>query len=297
MTRREWIGTTLAAAAPAAADDHRIGRSSLSAITDEIARSPAGAIDFARQYGLRWLELRNVPGARGEFFRLPEDELKTAARELEAARIGISFLNTSMLKYMLPGTEPVNPRARGGSSRFDQRLVELRQAIEAARILGASKIRIFAFSRVAEPEKLLDRLAGLIAEMCRIAEKEDMRLLIENEGSTNIASCAETAALLKRVSSPALGVNWDPLNATRMEEIPFPDGYEKLPKDRIGNVPIKGRTVLPGPERLDWAAVFRRLAADGYRGQIGLETHIFGEGQIQASHDSMREILRIVEPG
>jgi hypothetical protein len=37
------------------------------------------------------------------------------------------------------------------------------------------------------------------------------------------------------------------------------------------------------------------MIADGYRGKFGLETHIFGDGQIQASHDSMQEILRVVE--
>jgi hypothetical protein len=36
------------------------------------------------------------------------------------------------------------------------------------------------------------------------------------------------------------------------------------------------------------------MTKDGYTGNFGLETHIFGEGQIQASHDSMKEILRIL---
>ena len=45
---------------------------------------------------------------------------------------------------------------------------------------------------------------------------------------------------------------------------------------------------------MDWAAVFRRLEKDGYKGQVGLETHIFGEVQIQKSHESMAAILKIV---
>ena len=59
---------------------------------------------------------------------------------------------------------------------------------------------------------------------------------------------------------------------------------------------IKGKSVLPAyGQLLDWAAIFAALARDGYQGECGLETHIFGEGQIQASHDSMKAILRIVE--
>ena len=56
----------------------------------------------------------------------------------------------------------------------------------------------------------------------------------------------------------------------------------------------KGRSVLDYPERQDWRAIFDTMTKDGYTGPFGLETHIFGEGQIQASHDSMKEILRIL---
>ena len=68
-----------------------------------------------------------------------------------------------------------------------------------------------------------------------------------------------------------------------------------LPKKRILNVQIKGKSVLDYPEKLDWRTIFQTLQKDGYQGKIGLETHIFGEGQITASHNSMREILRIVQ--
>lgn len=293
MTRRSLLAAALAAVP--ARSGSRICRDRLSAITDEIARMPADAIAFARQYGLRWLELRNVPGTRREYFSLPEAELRQAAGEFAAAGLRLSFLNTSMLKYTLPGTQPANPRVRLDSPRFGKRLEELSQAIAAARILGVDKIRVFTFSRVAEPELLLPRLAEVIGELVRVAEKAKVRLLVENEGSTNTATAAETAALLKSLRSPALGVNWDPLNGSRFQEQPFPEGYRRLPVKRIGNVQVKGRSILPGEQRLDWAAILRALAADGYRGQIGLETHIAGEGLIQASHDAMRELLRLAE--
>jgi sugar phosphate isomerase/epimerase len=292
LTRRAVLASA-AAWAPVGTPGATIGRSRLSAITDEIGMTPAESIAFARSYRLSWVELRKVPGEDREYFGLPESELKAAAREFANHGLGVSFLNTSMLKYMLPGTEPANPRARKQSGRFARRFDELRQAAAAARVLGVDKIRIFAFSRVAEPARILPRLAEVIGELCLAAAREGVTLLLENEASTNIATCAELAALLARVPSKALGVNWDPPNAGG-GEAPFPDGYERLPRERIGNVQIKGRSILPGPGRLDWAGILRRLAADGYRGKFGLETHI-REGLIQASHDSMRELLRIVE--
>jgi len=128
-----------------------------------------------------------------------------------------------------------------------------------------------------------------------VAERENVRLLVENEGSCNVATCAEVAALMKMLPSKGLGINWDALNGAAQGETPFPDGYRMLPKQRIGNVQIKGRSVLEGPQRLDWAAIFQAMASDGYQGCFGLETHIFGPDLFQKSHECMREIMRIVD--
>src|SRR5258708_603648 len=107
VSRRDMLfGASLAAATPAFGNN-RIDPSRLSAITDEIARSPADAIAFAKQYGLRWLELRSVPGAKKGYVSLSESELRQAAAEFHAAGIGISFLNTGMLKLAIPGMMPV----------------------------------------------------------------------------------------------------------------------------------------------------------------------------------------------
>jgi sugar phosphate isomerase/epimerase len=99
------------------------------------------------------------------------------------------------------------------------------------------------------------------------------------------------------VPSKAVGLNWDVDNAHTMGETPLPDGYALLPKERIHNVQIKGRSVLDYPQKLDWAAIFDALASDGFKGCAGLETHIFGPTQVQKSHESMAAILKIVDPG
>jgi sugar phosphate isomerase/epimerase len=293
LTRRQLMAAGLAAAVPAWAGK-RIDRSRVSAITDEIARTPAGAIEFARQYGLQWLELRAVPGARKEYFLLPEEELKQAAREFQDAGIHISFLNTSMLKYALPGTASADPKRRWDYSRFEKRQQELDQAIRTAQILGVNKVRVFTFFRAVDRQQQIPRIAGILNQMAEVAGRNKIHLLIENEGACNVATAAELAELLRLVPSKWVGINWDPLNAANKKEIAFPDGYDLLPSKRIGNVQIKGKSILPGPELMDWAAIFRRLEKDGYKGQVGLETHIFGEIQIQKSHESIKEILRLV---
>ena len=275
-----------------------IHRDRISAITDEIARSPGDAIAFCRQYRLKWVELRGLPKADGErnreYFQLPEADLKQAAREFADAGLGVSFLNTSMLKFWMPGTEPANPRARQDRTRFDRMKEELSKAAAAAHILGTDKVRIFTFWRVNDPGPLMARVAETIDELAEQAAKEKIRLLVENETACNVGSAAELAALMKLTKSKQVGINWDPLNAEHSKEVAFPDGYQLLPANKIWNVQIKGKSILQGQEWMDWAAIFRRLDKDGYRGQVGLETHIFGETQVQKSHESMREILRLV---
>jgi sugar phosphate isomerase/epimerase len=275
-----------------------IRRDRISAITDEIARSPEQAIEFCRQYGLKWVELRGVPKADGirsrEYFVQPEADLKLAARQFSDAGMKVSFLNTSMLKFWMPGTEPANPKTKRDPARFNKMKEELAQAAQAAHILGTDKVRIFTFWRVNDTAAVMARIAETIDELADLAGKDKIRLLIENEGACNVGSAAELSALMKLVKSKHVGINWDPLNAEHSNEVAFPAGYDLLPASKIWNVQIKGRSILEGKEWMDWAAIFRRLEKDGYRGQVGLETHIFGETQIQKSHESMREILRLV---
>jgi sugar phosphate isomerase/epimerase len=293
-SRREFLAAAMAATVAPAHAGNRIDRNRFSAITDEIARTPRAAVEFAQQYGLRWLELRSLPEVKGkEYFQQPKAYLEQAAREFQDAGIGISFLNTSMCKYTMPGTTPLSPRARP-SDRFDKRIDELKKSIEAAHILGTNKIRVFCFMRVERLEALFPRISEILMELAEIAGRDKMTLLIENEGACNVGTAAELAKIIKMSPSKWLGVNWDPHNAANRKEVAFPDGYELLPPKRIGNVQIKGKSLLVPEERMDWRAIFRRLEKDGYKGQVGLETHIFGEIQIQKSHESIREMLRIV---
>lgn len=301
-TRRNVVAAAIGTLPLAA--KNRIGLSRLSAITDEIARSPQQAIAFARQYGLRWVELRNVPGTGREYAYLAEDELQAEARLLADSGLRVSFLNCSLMKVAIPDIEPVRwasdseqrraARRQAEQLRFENRLADLRKALQAAQILGSASLRVFTGWRGRDPLAALPRVAEIISEMAEIAAASEIRLLVENEAACNVATCAELAQLMKLIPSKWVGINWDPLNGTRYGEAPYPDGYSLLPKHRIGNVQIKGRSILPGPQRLDWPAILEALERDGYSGQLGLETHIFGDIQIQASHEAMREILKLV---
>jgi L-ribulose-5-phosphate 3-epimerase len=303
MHRRNFLLSTLAA--PALFGAKRIDLSRISLLTDEIARTPAEAIAFARQYGIRWVELRGVPGGGGTYAFLAEEKLREVARTLKDAGLGVSFLNTPMLKFTLPGTEPARRREETADQKmkrnerekqqFERRIDDLRKAIRAAQIFQVKGVRVFTFTRVSEPESVLPKVAQILDEMVAIAGKEGVQLLVENEASCNVLTCAELKRICELVPRKGFGINWDPVNALNSKEKPFPEGYALLPKKRIHNVQMKARALVIGPDLLDWGGIFKALAKDGYQGKVGLETHVFDGTLIEKAHLCMKKIQELVK--
>jgi len=302
MTRRQLLAGALLA--PVLHARTVIDKSHISAITDEIGLSTDDAIAFAHKYGLQWVELRNEPSLRKEYFTLPEAQVKADALRFQREGLKISFINTSLLKFAWPGTEPrrtrpETPEAREKrltteKERWDRRMDDLHKALECAHIMGCDKVRVFTGNRLDEPASLYPRIAEVLGEMALTAEREKVYLLIENEMSQNVGTAAELAAVLKLIPSKWVGCNWDPHNAYGREAA-FPDGYNAVPKNRLLNIQIKAKGVMPSsPEKEDWKAIFEALERDGYKHKIGLETHIFDGTLIAAAHTSMDEILHIV---
>jgi sugar phosphate isomerase/epimerase len=302
MTRREWLAAA-ACASTLRARSH-IDRWSISAITDEIGLTTDQAIAFAHEYGLHFVEIRNPPGSRKEYFELSQAEIKADALRFADEGLKVSFVNTSLLKFAWPGMEPVGTlpedagarakRLAAEKQRWDRRMDDLHKAIRCAQFMGADKVRVFTGARVAAPVSVFPRVAETIGEMAIEAEREKISLLIENEASQNVATSAELAGVLKLIPSKWVGLNWDPHNAYG-RETSYPDGYALLPKKRILNVQVKAKGVMPAsPEKEDWKAILLALDRDGYKGKIGLETHIFDGTLIAAANASMREILRIL---
>jgi hydroxypyruvate isomerase len=307
VTRRELLaGAACALAAkPLLAFKSHITRAHISAITDEIGNTQADAIDFAQHYGLQWVELRNVPETKKEFAFLTEPELKRWATQLAVAKLKVSFLNTSLLKFTWPGLTPAKPRKETDDQRSTREALEQKKwerrredtaaALRAANILGVDKVRVFTGERVANPETAYPLIVRTMEELIPLAEAARVHLLIENESTQNIGTSAETKAIMELLPSKTVGINWDPQNALALKEIPWPDGYAQVPKDRMLNAQFKAKGLLDdSPEKLNWKAIMEAMQKDNYRGQIGLETHIFDGTLIEKAHESMKIILHDV---
>ena len=253
----------------------RITKSRISAVTDEIGRTQSDAIAFAKEHGLQWVELRNVPETKKEFISLSEPELKRYATELAANKLKVSLLKTNLLRS--PG------RAKD----------DLARAITAAQIFGVDKIRVFTGARAADPAAAYPNLVKSMEELVPLAENAKVRLLIENEPSQNIGTCVELKAIMELLPSKSIGFNWDPQNALALKEAPWPAGYAQLPKARMWNVQIKSEGLSDGPQQINWRAVMEAMERDGYQGEISLATEN-SDGTFEKTNDSIREVMHIV---
>jgi len=304
MTRRKLLAVGGAACASGLWARGGIDKTRISAITDEIGLSTDESIAFAHQYGLQNVEIRNPPGGQREYFRMSEPEIKVDALRFAKEGLKVSFINTSLMKFTWPGSQAARSRPEDQAARekrlaaeklrWDNRMEDLLKATRCAQIMGCDKVRVFTGMRIQDPQSMYPRIADTIGELAVVAEREKIYLLVENEGSQNVCTSAELAGIVKLIPSKWVGINWDPHNAYG-KETSFPGGYSLLPRQRILNIQVKGKGVMPeSPEKEDWMAIMKALNHDGYKYKVGLETHLFDGALIAAAHKSMEEIMRIV---
>jgi L-ribulose-5-phosphate 3-epimerase len=256
------------------------------AITDEFSPDLETALDAMAAIGMKAAELRVVWGKN--VLDLSEDELDRADRELKARGFRTVSIASPLLKCALPDAPDIDSRfqqdffASKHTFADQPRLAE--RSFYIARKLGARIVRVFSYWRTVEPEQCFDRVVSALAGLAEKAAHEDLIIGLENEHACHIGTAAETARVLDRVPHPNLQVVWDPANAYVAGENSFPDGYRKLPANRIAHVhakdcEVKDHTPEWGPlgaMAIDWKGQIAALLEDGYRGYLSLETHWSG---------------------
>jgi sugar phosphate isomerase/epimerase len=309
MKRREFVGgittAALLAAGPAWAAD--LSQFKLGVITDEVTQDLEQALLWAKSFGLSWVELRFVWGKYVTEFG--SDDVTRAKDLLAKHEMRVSVIDSSYFKTALPGTTSKFEDAKNDKlqSNFASQCAVLERAMARAKDFGADKVRIFSFLRVADPKTVFDRVAKELDKTAEIAKKENIRLVLENEFSCNVATGVESAAMLKAVKSPALGLNWDAGNAYDAgEKKPYPDGYDPLDKKRIWHMHLKdaqegadgGESVWRpiGGGKIDYLGQFRAALKNGYDGTMSLETHYLNadKNKEASSRESMEGLLKII---
>ena len=148
-------------------------------------------------------------------------------------------------------------------------------------------MRIFAFRRVAEPEKILARISKELQKAAAVAKSLGIRLAIENEYETNVGTVHDLAKMLATLPSH-VGANYDLGNGLWLGEVPYPDGYSALDPKRIWNVHLKGAQCAAGFKacqetfadmgQIDLKGQLQALLRDGYLGSLSLECEFKAPG-------------------
>src|SRR5262245_15559860 len=270
--------------------------SAISVLTDEISQDFAHACEVAsKEFGLGLVELRAMNNKN--IMNWDANDVAEVRKVLERFKLRVSEIATPVFKTDWPGApkSPYSPKKPevGADFTYQQQEELLDKANDLAKSFNTQYIRIFDFWRLDDQKPYRQAIDDRIREAAVKAGKKGVTLTLENELACNTATGAEAARLLNAVREKGLMLNWDPGNATARGEKAFPDGYAKLPKDRIGHVHCKDAVkkangdgtdwALMGTGIVDWVGQFRALKKDGHTGPLSLATHWRGAGTPEES--------------
>jgi L-ribulose-5-phosphate 3-epimerase len=297
LPRRTFLAGLAAATAARAASRLVLAQSNspfrVSVINDEISQDFAHACAVAStEFGMGWIELRTM--WKKNIVALDEKEVAETRRLLGKFHLRVTDIASPLFKVDWPGA-PKSKYSEAKSFNADYTMNQqeevLERAIAMAKAFGTDRVRCFDFWRLEDQAPYRDAMNDKLREAAAKAEKQGIILILENESACNTATAHEAVKVLGAIQSRSFMLNWDPGNAAASGEIPYPDGYNLLPKDRIGHChckdtvkKAKGYDWAPmGGGMIDWAGQYKALKGDGYHFAVSLETHWNGGGSPEES--------------
>jgi len=263
----------------------------ISLVTDEVSSDPETAIELALTWGIRDFELRGIGPNRVPLLSdHQKDRLKNA---LDAFEVKVVAISPGLFKCPYPSGDrerfpmealdsEVFARWRSAQDLARYHLEELLpRSLQFAREVGAAILVVFGFHRGGRPAgQAPDEVLEALRMAAERAEVDGVSLALEVEDGFWGDTGQRTAALLAQVNHRALGVNWDPANATVAGETAFPAGYQAV-REFVRHVHFKDvRLDAAGGHRyavegeIDWSGQIGALARDGYRGFLSIEPHM-----------------------
>ncbi|MFT5368898.1 MAG: sugar phosphate isomerase/epimerase [Candidatus Latescibacterota bacterium] len=259
----------------------------LGVITDGISRDFAHALNVMTEFELTYAELQFV-GDTEVGDHTPEEiqQIKTLADQHNVAISCISRHNFGGLSIM-----EVEPE----SEIFQTHLAAFRRCIDMAKALGTNLVRIMSGrkemilfgSHGAEVWNVSngawDRFLKLMEYPVKIAEEENVTLVVETGNNSMITSGFLGRKFIDDIGSKNLKILWDVPNSLYCADTPYPDAYELI-KDHIGHIHIKDGHVNVPHATLDicpigegdaapyFEDIANALRRDNYQGIISYES-------------------------
>ncbi|MEY9860135.1 sugar phosphate isomerase/epimerase [Catenulispora sp. GAS73] len=238
----------------------------LSGFGDEISPDPEVQIAVLQALGARHIEMRGAWDTN--VVDLTDDQVDTFAATLNRWGMGVSAIASPIGKVNIVG-DP------------EDELRRLARAITVAHRFGTRYIRMFSFYR---PEgvsaaDVRDPVLKQISALTRLAEREDVVLVHENEKDIYGDIPERVLDLIESVGSDALRMAWDSANFVQVGVAPFTDAYAML-RPHIEYLQVKdaiaatGEVVPAGEGDGQLLDTLTALRDDGYTGFASLEPHL-----------------------
>ena len=266
----------------------------IAVINDEISQDFGHACEVAaQQFGMEWMELRSMWDKN--VANLDANEIAEAQRILKKNKLRVTDIASPLFKADWPGApkSKFSPKHDQFNANFtyEQQGDVLERSIALAKAFSADRVRCFDFWRLDDQAPYRQAINNTLQQAAEKLGKNGLILILENEDACNTATGAEAAKVLGAVPSRFFMLNWDPGNAATLGETPYPDGYNFLPKHRIGHCHWKDAVktadgyewAAMGKGMINWVGQFEALKRDGYHHVVSLETHWRGAGTPEAS--------------
>lgn len=262
-------------------------------INDEISQDFERACQVASGFGMKWIELRGMWNQN--ILDLDANQITESLRLLKKYDLRVTDVGSPLFKVDFPGApkSKFSPKhdefnAHFGSAQQD---AVLDKSIEMAKKFSTDRVRCFDFWKLDDPKPYRAEINETLRKAAEKLGKHGLILVLENEMSCNTGTGKEAAEVLAAVQTPSFMLNWDPGNAATLGEIPYPNGYDLLPRNRIGHCHCKDAVkngdkyewAAMGKGIIDWVGQFRALRKAGYHYAVSLETHWRGGGTPEES--------------
>lgn len=272
-----------------------------SIITDQINEDLETALQVAREYGYKYVELHNVFGKSIE--ECDVEEVKKIKCLLQKYEMKVSCIASTVF-FLCPLFENdqvslFNPHFYAIRGDVATHLSYLKNACQIAKMLGCTKVRLFPFrfpdNRKPKygTDKQVNDIVKFVKSAVKIAEEYQITLVLENCPYSHLPKGEMSVQVVKQINSDFLKLLWDPANSYRAYQENVPSKYletslmEELEMiyPWIDHIHIKDyyfdstlvkpyKHVALGNGDIGYLTIFDYLKKNGYSNAVSLEAEV-----------------------
>lgn len=269
----------------------------LSGFGDEIAPDLEEQLNVLESESIHAIELRGVY-SKGVLYLTPE-ETKEIKKQLKDRGFIVSAIASPIGKINI-------------TDDFNKHLELFKKALELAHFFETPYIRLFSYyiPKNEKPTLYRGEVIKRTTEKVKLAEKEKVILMHENEREIYGNTSERCLDLIKEINSPYFKVLFDPGNFVIEGEKPFEESFPKL-RDYIVYLHIKdatfsGEIKVSGEGDAEIKKILIALKERNFEGFLSLEPHLTmadkksgfsGAENFKMAAQALRKLIEEVEKG